>query len=136
MNIPESIKSLRYSDREPDQFTVGYIACALWSSLDNVDESGGEPLDRNYSPDDIACPTLDRMVADCRTFQDEQREALTLTGRDSSKLGHCFWLNRNGHGSGFWDEGDEPCFETLSEASNRFGSFDLYIGDDSLIHGA
>jgi hypothetical protein len=50
--------------------------------------------------------------------------------------GHAFWLTRNGHGAGFWD-GDwpEPHASALDEASKAFGSFDLYVGDDGMIHG-
>ena len=36
-----------------DEFTRGYIDAALWSSTDNSDEGGGQPLDSNYSVNDI-----------------------------------------------------------------------------------
>lgn len=52
-----------------DTFTRAYITCALWSSMDNANEQGGEPLDANYSAEDIAPDTLAKMVADCEKFQ-------------------------------------------------------------------
>lgn len=59
-----------------DEFTRAYIECALWSETDNADESGGEPLDANYSIEDIAPEALARMVADCDKFQRERKELL------------------------------------------------------------
>ena len=127
--------------RELDRFTRSYIETALWSITDNADETGGEPLDRNYSPDDIHPETLARMAEDCRAFQEENRADLDACGLSPGRQGHNFWLNRNGHGSGFWDECfdcDAPEYEPLqrlSKASKSWGTFDLYIGDDGMIHG-
>ena len=47
------------------------------------------------------------------------------------------WLTRNGHGAGFWD-GDwpEPVASRLTKSAKRFGSFDLYVGDDGKVHGS
>ncbi|MFX7784369.1 hypothetical protein ABTJ92_19280, partial [Acinetobacter baumannii] len=49
--------------------------------------------------------------------------------------GHDFWLNRNGHGSGFWD-GDWPgeMGDRLDEASKKYGTVDLIVGEDGLIY--
>lgn len=124
-----------------DTFTRAYLECALWSSLDNANEQGGEPLDKNYSISDIAPETLARMIEDCASFQRDNAERLTDSTLTDSQAGHDFWLNRNGHGSGFWDEfsGDtvqaKAC-RILSDASKVWGTFDLYIGDDSKIHGS
>lgn len=129
---------------ELDTFTRAYIECALWSSTDNADESGGEPLDANYSADDIAPETLQRMIADCTAFQSDNANELKIVSDvcDDSRAGHNFWLNRNGHGSGFWDEynGNDAnlrgAFTLLSDASEAWVSFDLYVGDDGQIHGS
>lgn len=110
-----------------DKFTQGYIECALWSSLDNADDSGGEPLDRNYSWGDLDGNALAIMVADSRAFQSDNRQDLNDCGLSFERQGHDFWLNRNGHGSGFWDEGHEPCYRRLSDASKVYGSQDLYV---------
>lgn len=115
-----------------DKFTTAYIECALWASIGD----NGEPLDKAYGPDDIAPETLARMVSDCADFQRDNADALRESGLSDSCAGHDFWLNRNGHGSGFWDEGDHPVFRELSDASKGWGTFDLYVGDDGKIHGA
>jgi hypothetical protein len=118
-----------------DKFTTAYIECALWCSTDNSDDSGGEPLDKNYGIGDIASATLERMAKDCKAFQEENRGVLDACGLSLEQQGHNFWLTRNGHGTGFWDRGlPEDISKTLSDASRAYGSFDLYIGDDEQIH--
>ena len=126
------------------QFCQAYITCALWSSNDNSDDSGGEPMDSNYGASDIAPETLARMESDCDSFESDNAQDLETVSSicDKARAGHDFWLNRNGHGSGFWDEyfGDDKelraAFVRLSDASKAWGSFDLYIGDDGQIHGS
>lgn len=53
-----------------------------------------------------------------------------------SKLGHDFWLTRNGHGAGFWD-GDwgEENGKVLTELARSFGEFFVYLGNDDLVYG-
>jgi hypothetical protein len=130
-----------------DSFTRAYIEAALWSSNDNADEQGGEPLDKNYSVDDIAQETLDEMIADCDQFHGENREDIDVMpntpsrGHDGAytadeRAGYDFWLTRNRHGCGFWD-GDwpEPQAARLTNAAHAFGEYNLYVGDDGLIYG-
>lgn len=129
-----------------DPFTAAYIEAALWSSTDDDQEH----LDANYTVDDLAPETLAKMVADCARFQAEN--AADIHADDACKFaadyspseraGHDFWLNRNGHGCGFWD-GDwtEPHAYRLSAASEAFGQYDLYVsssddGSTSQIYGA
>lgn len=62
-----------------DDFTRGYITCALWSSvvgMDNNADGYDEPLDQNHDIDDIAPATLAVMVKDCAKFQSENAEVL------------------------------------------------------------
>lgn len=120
-----------------DAFTAAYITAALWSSTDDNDT----PLDTNYSAEDIAPDTLEKMKADCAAFQLEHGAVLTeehCTYRGCPAVeyaGHDFWLNRCGHGCGFWD-GDwlEPVASVLDSAAQKFGNVDLYIGDDGMVH--
>lgn len=139
-----------------DTFTRAYLECALWSSTDNADDTGGEPLDRNYSEEDIAPETLAVIVADCRDFQESFGPYIE---RDLSQAGHDFWLTRNHHGAGFWDgDWDEPYVQLgadhapdssnslapqyhtvgnyLTAMSHPYGEFNLYLGDDFKIHGS
>jgi len=138
-----------------DEFMDAYIEAALWSSTDNADESGGQPLDRNYGEDDIAPETLARMRADCLAFLNHKlggrligiAERLDAEGKWSlpggvecsvlAYAGHDAWLSRNGHGCGFGD-GDWPkgIGEGLDKLAHEFGMFDLYVGDDGLVYGS
>lgn len=122
-----------------DNFTSAYLECALWSSTDNADNTGGQPLDRNYGVGDIAPETLARMVEDCARFQSENAADLRACGQDDEYSGHDFWLTRCGHGAGFWDrdpsnESERKALERLSLASKEFGNVDLYVGDDGKIY--
>ena len=118
-----------------DNFTIGYIECALWASMDDDDK----PLDDNYGPEDIESATLLEMIGDCGRFQKENDELLTIAistgGRTLSDCGHDLWLTRNRHGAGFWDRGLGVTGEKLTEAAHSYGSFDLYVGDDGKLHG-
>jgi len=117
----------------PDAFTQQYIETALWSSNDESDDSGGEPLDKNYSPSDITVDTLRAMIADCKKFQTENAVMLArayASGKnyDAGNAGHDFWLTRNGHGAGFWDRGlPKTVGDALSKAAEKFGGFDLFV---------
>ncbi len=125
-------------NRTIDSFTRAYIECALWSSTDESTDQGGDPLDKNYSVDDIAQETLDEMISDCARFQADQDENIAAQeGICWARAGHDFWLTRNGHGCGFWD-GDwaEPQATLLTEASKAFGAYNLYAGGDGMVYGS
>ncbi len=122
-----------------DDFTTAYIEAALWSSTDNSREDGGDPLDDNYTPDDLTAATLASMQADCLKFQASNAEDIKAGSHQGrypadEQAGHDFWLTRNGHGAGFWD-GDwpEPAASRLTASCKSFGTVDLYVGDDGRI---
>ena len=114
-------------------FVNSYIETALWSSSDESDERGGEPLDKNYGPSDIAPETRRAMFLDAASFY----KANLMDFGDPGQAGHNFWLTRNRHGAGFWD-GDypEPEATRLTKASKAYGEFDLYVGNDGQIHSS
>jgi len=116
-----------------DKFTRAYIECALWSSTDESNEAGGEPLDSVYTADDIASETLAEMIDDCSQFRDLAGDKLDTL--DDEQSGHDFWLTRNGHGAGFWGRGLGELGEALSKDAKTFGTYDLYVGDDGQIYG-
>ncbi len=122
----------RMKDQPLDSFTRSYIETALWSSMDNANDQGGEPLDANYSASDIDPETMAQMIADAYSFQERNAELLTDSGLSDKRAGHYFWLSRNGHGSGFFDED----LDALQDAAKRYGEFDLYVGDDGVIYGS
>jgi hypothetical protein len=135
------VESYRETIAALDTFTLAYIEAALWSSTDD----NGEPMDANYSIEDLAPETLARMVEDCQRFQADTAGLLIDdnlfywpsdgTGLDG-RAGHDFWLTRNGHGAGFWN-GDwiEPAGTKLTDAAKAFGEFNLYVGEGGKVEG-
>lgn len=124
-------------DEDIEEMLQSYIETALWSSTDESDESGGEPLDANYGPSDIAPETRKTMKAECADFIDYLIR-IHVTGWEKklsyADMGHNFWLTRNRHGAGFWDLGLGKLGDQLTDAAHTFGSVDLYVGDDGKIH--
>ena len=121
-----------------DEFTTAYITCALWSSTCNEEEDDDTPMDDRYSVDEISQECLKTLVQDCLNFRDGDawQAVIKLTEwPGDSQGGHDFWLNRNGHGAGFWyGDWPEPHGDALSEWSHTFGGADLYVGDDHKIY--
>jgi hypothetical protein len=131
------------TERERDDFITAYIACALWSSNDESDESGGDPIDQNYGPGDLADATREAMERECDAFLALMSDTIDSAdvpnaarhGGRYEQAGHDFWLNRNGHGCGFWDgDWSEPHASALDAASKAAGERNLYIGDDGRIY--
>lgn len=116
-------------------FQRSFLETALWSSTDESDDSGGEPLDKNYSISDFDPKTLASLLKDCDDFCEENADLLAKAG-DDEQNGHDFWLTRNGHGAGFWDRGYGAVGDKLSAACKPYGSVDLYVGDDGTIYGS
>lgn len=125
-----------------DPFLKAYIIAALWSSNDESREDGGDPLDDNYSMDDLAPETLATMAADCAVFKYKYKslwaDAESPNGEYSidERAGHDYWLTRNGHGAGFWDRPEiygEKNANSLTEAC-QYQECNLYVGDDGQIY--
>jgi hypothetical protein len=107
-----------------ESFFDAYIECALWSSTDNLDDSGGDPLDSGeYTLTKAAIATLRREAKDFY----RSNEPVWRDVWDDAQAGHDFWLTRNGHGAGFWDRGHGELGKRLSEACKPYGSCDLYV---------
>jgi hypothetical protein len=138
MAIASKLGYARKRARTGDFFLDSYIETALWSSNDESTPQGGEPIDKNYGPQDLALETVEAMREDCEAFQNNNQElinrAVTEDGASFPQVAHDFWLTRNGHGAGFWD-GDYPITgNELTKASKVFGEANLYIGDDGMIY--
>ncbi len=131
-----------------DDFTAAYIETALWCGAEFPEGHPDADHDRDYnrSIDDLAPETLARMIADCLDFQHHHGATIAAaieTGQvvcgpdfdEYGRAGHDFWLNRNGHGAGFWD-GDwpEPYASQLDKAAHNAGECDLYVGDDGKVY--
>ncbi len=116
-----------------EDFVASYTAAALWSSSDTNDEGKDVALD-NF---DLADSALESMTEDCKDFMITHKDLLAeyvAAGQTLDQAGHDFWLTRCDHGAGFWDRGLGELGTKLSEAAKAFGSVDLYLGDDGLVH--
>lgn len=123
-----------------EEFVRGYIEAMLFSSTDYTDD---EPLNKNFTAEDIAHESMDRIHSDCRSFLHAAASFITPERFKGAKLssleaqaGHDFWLTRCGHGAGYWDgdwEGEDRD-GVLTKKSEAFGCVDPYVGDDGKIH--
>jgi len=114
-------------------FLKSYLTAALWSSHDGDDNY----FDRFYNIDDIATESLLCAWVECSRFMREC--SFDLLHLDRERNGHNFWLTRNHHGTGFWDETVDSEYakiatQRLTTASHGFGEVDLYVGDDMQLH--
>lgn len=130
-----------------DRFVRAYIVCALWSSTDNGflgkdhpdnspegESNGGDPLDKNFSVDDLPEETIKAMTEDCDRFRAKVVAGPGFGPWDDDQAGHDFWLTRNGHGAGFWDRGHGAIVGALTDLAESFGGCDLYVGDDGKVY--
>lgn len=119
-------------DTSLEPVLASYITCALWSSTDD----NGDPLDDNYSADDLAESTLEQMRQDVLDFLDllerDGIAAQTDALMTREQLGHDFWLTRNGHGAGFWDRGLGELGDRLTELAQPYGEHSLYVVDGTV----
>jgi hypothetical protein len=122
-----------------DTFTIHYIEAMLWAETANdapelTDDNDDRSFhDLGYDADCLAPEALEKVKADCAKFQEQFGH---LFEGQEEEAGHDFWMNRNGHGAGFWD-GDwpEPQATTLDEGSKAFGQVNMvYVGDDEQIY--
>ena len=111
-----------------------YLAAALWTGTDDE----GNPLDDNFTVRDFADEARRSARSDLEAFWFEASfviDVLTHDGQEvpePSNWPHDFWLNRNGHGTGFWDKEERygAAAEVLSVIAKRAGEVDVYVGDN------
>lgn len=119
------------TDADLQAMVESYIETALWSSTECTEDGEmGEPLDENYSAEDIDDSLFAEMVSDCDSFRDGQAELLEDVS--PSDMGHNFWLSRNGHGAGFFDSDAEHADE-LQKACRPYGSVDLMVHEGRVV---
>ena len=123
-----------------------YIIAMLWSTMDESDEDGGQHMDENYGPDDLAPGERESIERDVVAFLTSVGHLITdenyIGNREhdvAAMAGHDLWLTRVGHGAGFWD-GDWASDDTksksrpLTEAAKALGEVWPYIGDDGQVY--
>lgn len=110
-----------------DAFLKQYLETALWSSIDENEYY----FDSNYTIDDFSDEAMNRAMKDCALFI---KKAKDLLNDDDEKNGHNFWLSRNGHGAGFFDEDtyDSNTRKALQELSKEFGECYLFENNNKI----
>jgi hypothetical protein len=127
-----------------NEFLRGYLVAALWSTNDNSEPNGGDPLDANYDIDSIDQASVAGARDECKSFmQSNWPDLLEYAARrtyDPSNgtvrdyAGHDFWLTRCGHGAGFWDRGLDELGDRLADAARACKEQDIYVGDDGKLY--
>jgi hypothetical protein len=108
-------------------FVRSYLATAAWVTCES-----GECQDFTRDAKKIAERDCLLFILEVRAALGEEKAnvLLTIPGNDLTYLApHCFFLNRNGHGSGFWDRENEFGEENailLSDISKNMGGADCY----------
>ena len=129
----------------------GYVECALWagqdwSLVDDEDEDAPDnpvPWDDNYGAEDLSDGAMRTIRDTCRDFVEYVEENIGEDALDTwvsygeswERIGHDFYLTRNGHGAGFWDRWSdggerETMGNGLADAARTWGESDFYVGDD------
>lgn len=123
---------------EINEFAHGYLNCALWASIDDMQKA----LDDNYSIADIAPESLAKELALCAKFEAICAKDLEVYYEyfSNSSAGHDFFLTSRGHGVGFWDrgyglgEGMKKVCAKLTEVCRAYSGEEPYVGDDGKIY--
>lgn len=110
-----------------ERFFQAYLETAIWSSSDETDDQGGEPLDKNYTVEAFTKVALKTARKDCQAFYDLHGDLMCQANADMSQHGHDFWLTRNRHGAGFWDRGYGAFGDELSTAAKAFGECHVLV---------
>lgn len=135
--VKQTFPNASFNQAGLSDFARAYVEAALWSST----LEDGTPLDSDHGVNDIDPDSLAEMAREADTFAASNRALIETAELDDSQAGHCFWLSRNRHGSGFFDEPEarasasvvNAC-DRLQEASHKAGERNLYRGDDGKIY--
>ena len=113
--------------RDASVILTHYLIAALWSSLDENDN----PFDDNFNIKDIGYKTKEQSKQDIKKFLEKAKELLGEA--TDEQIGHDFWLTRNSHGSGFWDNEkkylNKKVGEKLTNIAKDFIEVFVYLAD-------
>lgn len=115
-----------------NKITQAYLECALWSST----QDDGSPFDDSYGIEDFHPDSVKKADEEISDFL-SSLESENIQWREElseEQFGHDFWLTRNRHGAGFWDRGLGELGEMLTKWAHSYGSSDVYLGDDGMVH--
>ena len=84
-----------------------------------------QPCGRDFGTDLMAAinSDIDRFIGTIPTLSNFSID-------QCERIGHDFWLTRNGHGAGFWDgDWDEDFSKIACDVCEKFGSFGISFED-------
>jgi len=116
---------------ERDEFTRGYIECALWCGV--LCEPELESSEDKHNESALTPAALASMTRDAHEFYAANVADLRASSITMERAGHDFWLTRNGHGTGFWDE--KSLSEAADAALDRLTDAAQAYDDTSLVRG-
>jgi hypothetical protein len=106
-------------------FVKSYLATAAWVSCDSNENQEFDKLATKQATQDCE-EFINRCIREIGN--DQAIELLSYPGDDLEYLAaHCFFLNRCGHGTGFWDRQIEfgDYADTLSDISRGMGNVEV-----------
>jgi len=113
-----------------------YAEAAIWSSLDDE----GEPLDHEHfkGVGAFSGEAQAEMKKDLKAFLAWTEHTFPQQRFPVAEIARDFWLTRNGHGTGFWDNQgkswDDDAAKTMTDMAKKFGEQHVYVGDDGRLH--
>lgn len=119
---------------------AGYTECAAWADCGPDHETHEcEWSDELRAAMEADCAAF---IAMCDGYKVTDTLAEKAPEYSDERLGHDFWLTRNGHGAGFWDRDELTASflwgvtigERLTQLTKRFPNVDLYVGDDGKVY--
>lgn len=151
-------RGARLSTDERDEFTQGYISCALWCGVmaykhDDDCPCADDPSDSDactcedmpeltssddeHDESDLTDDARETLTRDAHEFYADHIEDLRASTLTMERAGHDFWLTRNRHGAGFWDRkhrgtDEDRALDRLTDASHAYGGMDLVVGADGI----
>lgn len=112
-----------------------YVEALVWSST--IIDADGEVVEADgFEPSEALRDASREEVAEFLSCNAEliARARQVDPSYTLEQAGHDFALTRHGHGAGFWDRGLGEVGEDLTAEAKAYGSVDLYVGDDGMLH--
>lgn len=133
-----------------EAFVTGYVECALWCGVmayrcdEHDDTSACDPDECNpelenssdqYDDSDLTHEARESLESDANAFFTANVKDLLACGLSMDRAGHNFWLTRNRHGAGFWDDKGSDreanaALDRLTDASHAYGEMHLVADHD------
>jgi len=99
-----------------------YLAALVWSSVDMDRQKYLDNMPREFDHD-----TKIQLREEFERFYVQAIDLLGTYDYEPGALGHDFWLSRNGHGAGFFEEEWFPHCDALTELASSFGVCYPYV---------